>query len=349
MVFLEIENLFVNYEQNGIPINIIKNLNLKLDKGVICTILGASGSGKTTLLKSISGLTPILKGRIKLNFDDISETPVHERNIGYLPQDPTLFQHLNVFENIAFGLRIKKYSKEEIEERVKYLAEIVGISEILYSSVDQISGGQAQRVSLCRALAPNPSLLLLDEPFSSLDSNLRYKLALEFKRIQNDFKITTIHVTHDQYEARLIADFIGIITVNTLSQFSKKDNIKPNNWNIAQILGYPNVISPEMYTYLEFPEDYISKFDKGGFINPKKLILSQKSAAKIKGSVVDKNPLLDENYVDNFKNNDDLQRVWIYVSNLPLKRNLYLLGSIKNPLDTNEVYLDTLLEAFIPF
>jgi ABC-type sugar transport system ATPase subunit len=349
MVFLEIENLFVNYEQNGIPINIIKNLNLKLDKGVICTILGASGSGKTTLLKSISGLTPILKGRIKLNFDDISETPVHERNIGYLPQDPTLFQHLNVFENIAFGLRIKKYSNEEIEERVKYLAEIVGISEILYSLVDQISGGQAQRVSLCRALAPEPTLMLLDEPFSSLDSNLRYKLALEFKRIQNELKITTIHVTHDQYEARLIADFIGIITDNTLSQISRKENIKPINWKIAKILGYPNVISPEMYKHLEFPEEYISKYRKGGFIDPEKLVLSQEKTAKIKGTIVDKIPLIDENFISNNKNNNDLQKVWIYLSNLELKRNLYLIGSVKKPLNSKEVFLDKLYSAFIPF
>jgi putative spermidine/putrescine transport system ATP-binding protein len=349
MSFFEIRNLKVAYEEDGKKTIIIQDLNLNLHKGSVCTLLGESGSGKTTLLKSIAGLTPIISGEIKLEGINITNLSVHKRGIGYLPQDPTLFQNLNVYENIAFGLRIKGLNNPKISKRVIELAEIAGIMEILYKSVDEISGGQAQRVSLCRALAPNPSLLLLDEPFSSLDSNLRYKLALEFKRIQNKFKITTIHVTHDQYEARLIADFIGIITENTLSQFSKKEYIKPNDWNAAQILGYPNVISPEMYTHLEFPKEYVSKFDKGGFIDPKKLVLSQKSAAKIKGSVVDKNPVLDENYIGNFINNDGLQKVWIYVSNLGLKRNLYLIGSIKNPLDSNEVYLDTLLDAFIPF
>jgi spermidine/putrescine transport system ATP-binding protein len=349
MSFLQIRNLSVAYEDNNQQIEIIKNLNLDLDQGSICTILGESGSGKTTLLKSIAGLTPKLSGEIILNDISISNLPVYEREIGYLPQEPTLFQHLSVYENIAFGLRIKKKPEKTIQERVQSLAKIVGISEILTKSVDQISGGQAQRVSLCRALAPEPTLMLFDEPFSSLDSNLRYKLALEFKRIQKNLSITTIHVTHDQYEARLIADYIGIITNNKLAQFDSKKDIKPLNWKIAQILGYPNIISPEFYSFFDFPKNYQIKYKNGGFLNPEKLVVTQKGFSKLTGIVIEKNPLLEKFYSHNSNINDDLHKVWIYVEKNSLERNLYLLVSIKEPLLTKEVPLNNLAEAFIPF
>ncbi|OLS25872.1 MAG: putative 2-aminoethylphosphonate import ATP-binding protein PhnT [Candidatus Heimdallarchaeota archaeon LC_3] len=350
MTFLEIEKLKVAYEDNGRKEVIIENLSFSLEKGMICTLLGESGSGKTTLLKAIAGLTPVISGIIKLDGINITNLSVYLRNIGYLPQDPTLFQHLNVFENVAFGLRIKKVKKKEIEKRVNELAEITGISEILFKSVDQISGGQAQRVSLCRALAPNPSLLLFDEPFSSLDSNLRYNLVLEFKKIQSQLNITTLHVTHDQYEARLIADYIGIITKQTLAQFDKKEEIKPKNWKIAQILGYPNVISPDIYPDLGFSDDFIKQNDKGGYLNPEILKISNLDKSNIKGFVVNKNPDLEKNVNSFEKSSNNIPKIWINLNRRKKKKSIFLLGINDEITEQNKtVYLANVSESFVSF
>ena len=177
MTYLQLKHVSISYKEEQSEKAILSDVNLDIDKGTFSTVLGPSGCGKTTLLKAIAGISPIVKGEILLDNRSIQNIDVHRREIGYVPQDPTLFQHLSVFDNIAFGLRIRKIPIATIKDRVEELATIAGINDILYKSSTKISGGQAQRVSLCRALAFDPRLLLLDEPLSALDSSLRIRLA----------------------------------------------------------------------------------------------------------------------------------------------------------------------------
>ena len=352
MNFLEIINLSVGYIENNKIETILENVNFELQRGEVCTILGGSGSGKTTLLKAIAGLAPVLSGKIIIEGKDISNIPVDKRNIGYVPQDPTLFQHLSVYDNIAFGLKIRKYSPSKIRSRVLELAELAGITNILDKQVTQISGGQAQRVSLCRSLAPYPKLLLLDEPFSSLDTSLKWFLTLEFKKIQKELNITTIHVTHDHYEASLMADYVGIINNNRLAQFGSINDIKPINWQNAKILGYPNVLSPDLYAKFNLPEQFHEWYPNGAFLDPFKLVLRENKSADtdLQVKIVNKTQSLEkfENLME--ENLGTVSSYWVYIKNNTDNNSLYVLVSTTNlPQQYDELYLSNIESAFHPF
>ena len=201
---LKIENLFYrigNFE--------LKNINFYVEKGKYAVILGPSGSGKTTLFELIAGFRTPLRGKIYLKGRDITNLPPEERNISVLYQDYLLFPHLNVFENIAFGLRKRLKDPKEVEKRVIFLSEELGIKHLLDREIKGLSGGERQRVALARALAVEPDLLLLDEPFSALDPQNRERLRRLVKRITADKGITTLHITHDIADAENLAD--GVI------------------------------------------------------------------------------------------------------------------------------------------
>lgn len=187
---------------------VVQHANLAIDDGEIVAIVGASGSGKSTLLRAIAGLEPLHAGRILMHGRDMTRVPTHRRNCGMVFQDGQLFAHRSVARNIAYGLEVQRLAREERAARVAELLQLVGLEGYGERSVTQLSGGQAQRVALARSLAPNPQVMLLDEPFSALDRDLRERLAVEVREILRANKTAALHVTHDLTEAATIADRI---------------------------------------------------------------------------------------------------------------------------------------------
>jgi len=198
---LELRDLRVGYASTLITVN------MHLHDG-ITVILGPSGCGKSTLLSTILGSVPALSGSLVLNEEDITKTPIHERRIGMVFQDPLLFSHLTVIQNVMYGLRRAGMSKVLATQKASELLEWVGLPGFQTRSVQELSGGQAQRVALARALAPEPAVLLLDEPYSALDAQLRTRLATEVAELLRSRNIVAIHVTHDESEARSITSEI---------------------------------------------------------------------------------------------------------------------------------------------
>lgn len=197
----------------------VSHLNLQIGEGEFFTLLGPSGCGKTTTLRSLVGFVAPSSGAIYVNGKDITRLPVEKRNISMVFQSYALFPTLNVYENIAFGLRVKKMSKEQIEAEVKAIAQKVDLSdEQLRKKVSELSGGQQQRVAIARALVLKPSILVLDEPLSNLDASLRVQLRNELKNLQKKFGITTIYVTHDQEEALTLSDRIAVFNRGVVEQ-----------------------------------------------------------------------------------------------------------------------------------
>jgi len=189
----------------------VDRLDLEIREGEFFALLGPSGCGKTTTLRIIAGLQAPTTGDVYVRGELVTAVPAHKRNIGMVFQDYALFPHMNVSDNIAFGLRMKHWPKKRIAPRVEELLELIRLPDIAGRYPDQISGGQKQRVALARALAPEPALLLLDEPLSNLDLKLRQELRLELRRIQRELKVTTIFVTHDQGEALSLSDQVMLM------------------------------------------------------------------------------------------------------------------------------------------
>jgi ABC-type Fe3+/spermidine/putrescine transport system ATPase subunit len=215
------------------------DVSLEVRDGEFLTLLGPSGCGKTTALRIIAGLEEQDSG--ELYFDGkIMDLPLEKRNIGLVFQDYALFPHLNVFENIAFGLRVRKFERERIEKRVDELLELVRLPSYEKRRIQDLSGGEQQRVALARALAINPGLLLLDEPLSSLDAKLRITLREELKKIQKALHLTTLYVTHDQEEALSISDRIAVIFDGTIHQVGTPETIylHPKNSLVAEFMGW---------------------------------------------------------------------------------------------------------------
>ncbi|WP_300434915.1 ABC transporter ATP-binding protein [Christiangramia sp.] len=217
-MFLEVERVFKSFQKE----KVVKDLNFSLDPQHTLSILGKSGCGKTTMLKTISGLVKPDSGRIMLNGEDITMQKPEKRNIVYLYQEDLLFPHLNAFENIAFGLRLKKISESEIKIRVNNMIHSLELEKQALKMPNQLSGGQRQRVSFGRAIITNPSLLLLDEPFGSLDSGTRQRMQVLFKKLSAEFKITSLFVTHDLKEAVLMGDQIGYMREGMLKVYKNK-------------------------------------------------------------------------------------------------------------------------------
>lgn len=198
---------------------VIKNLNFTIKQQEFLTLLGASGCGKTTTLRLVLGSVFPDSGRIYFDGEDVTDVSCYKRNVGIVYQDYALFPHLNVYENIAFGLKVKK--EKDIEEKVKDIMKTLHISGLEKRHPNQISGGQQQRVALARTLVVKPKILLLDEPLSNVDAKLRYELRNELKKIQRMTKITTLYVTHDQEEALTISDRIAIMNDGRIIEIGK--------------------------------------------------------------------------------------------------------------------------------
>jgi ABC-type Fe3+/spermidine/putrescine transport system ATPase subunit len=219
-------------------------INLHVEDGELVTLLGPSGSGKTTTLRMIAGFIDVDKGSIEFDSRDVTNLPTRERKIGMVFQSVALFPNMSVYQNIAFGPDMAEWPHDKTVKRVEELADMLDIRHLLMRKINEISGGEAQRVALARALAKEPALLLLDEPLSALDPQLRERLQTEIRRIQKKVGITTIYVTHSQDEAFAISDRVAIIEDGIVVQVGTPEEIynRPANEFVARFLGSGNIV-----------------------------------------------------------------------------------------------------------
>lgn len=283
----------------------LKNISFSVKRGEYFVILGPTGAGKTLLLEVIAGLHFPYAGHVILDGHDITREPPEERQVGFVYQDYSLFPHMTVEENIAFGLRAHKVPKKEVAIKVKEIMELMGISQLSGRSVTTLSGGEQQRVSLARALVINPKGLLLDEPLSALDPRTQESLRKELKRTHKIMDATTIHVTHDQTEALILADRIGVIMDGKVVQIGSPQEVfnRPLNDKIAYFIGVENILEGKIASY----KNRVALIKAGGqtiyavtnckegevyvFIRPENIVLSKTffiSSARnnIKGKVI---------------------------------------------------------------
>ena len=239
---IQLENIVVRFGD----FEALHSINVDVKEGEFFTFLGPSGCGKTTTLRTITGFIDPVSGSVRVKDRDITHVPIEDRNIGIVFQSYALFPTMTVYDNIAFGLKIKKLKKAEIDRKVREIAKKVDLSdEQLKKAVSQLSGGQQQRVAIARALVTGPAIICMDEPLSTLDAKLRVQLRNELKRTQKEFGITTIYVTHDQEEALTLSDRIAVF----------------NKGNIEQI-GTPNEVYNHSQT--EFVCNFIGDINKLG-------------------------------------------------------------------------------------
>ena len=249
---IDLKNITKTYDDT----DVLKDINLYIRDGEFLTLLGPSGCGKTTMLRLIAGFTLPDNGQILVDGKDISGVPPYRRQVNTVFQKYALFPHLNVFDNIAFGLKIQKLPKDEIESRVNEMMELVNLAGYGSRYIDQLSGGQQQRVAIARALVNRPRVLLLDEPLGALDLKLRKGMQIELKRMQQKLGITFIYVTHDQEEALTMSDTIVVMNEGVIQQIGTPADIynEPKNVFVAKFIGESNIIPGVML------EDYKVRF-----------------------------------------------------------------------------------------
>ena len=222
---------------------IIKNVNLEINDKEFIVLVGASGCGKSTLLRMIAGLEDITGGEIYIDDKKVNDVAPKDRDIAFVFQSYALYPHMTVYDNIAFGLKMRKVPKTEIDEKVKKAAEILNLTELLNRKPKQLSGGQRQRVALGRAIVRNPKVFLMDEPLSNLDAKLRVQMRSEIKKLHERLQTTFIYVTHDQTEALTMGDRIVVLNNGDIQQVDTPDNIynNPSNTFVAGFVGSPQM------------------------------------------------------------------------------------------------------------
>jgi len=236
-----VKGINITKEFNGVAV--VKNIDFWVKKNQFLTILGPSGCGKTTTLRMIAGFDRPSTGTIYFEGNDITDTPPYLRQINTVFQKYALFPHMNIYENVAFGLRIKKNSEKEIASKVSKILELVNLSGFENRKINSLSGGQQQRIAIARALVNEPKVLLLDEPLGALDLKLRKEMQLELKNMQKELGITFIYVTHDQEEALTMSDKIIIMNHGEIQQIGSPTDIynEPENRFVADFIGESNI------------------------------------------------------------------------------------------------------------
>lgn len=226
----------------------LDDVTLNVKKGEFVTILGPSGCGKTTLLRLIAGFQTASEGEIRISGMEITQTPPHKRPVNTVFQKYALFPHLNVYDNIAFGLKLKKTPKQTIEKKVKAALKMVGMTDYEYRDVDSLSGGQQQRVAIARAIVNEPEVLLLDEPLAALDLKMRKDMQMELKEMHKSLGITFVYVTHDQEEALTLSDTIVVMSEGKIQQIGTPIDIynEPINAFVADFIGESNILNGTM-------------------------------------------------------------------------------------------------------
>ena len=239
MAFLEFKNLEKSFGEN----NVISKFNLRVEKGKFLVLLGPSGCGKSTLLRMVAGLEKIDKGKIILENNLLNDLLPSKRKIAMVFQSYALYPHMNVFQNISFGLTAEKIQKNIIEQKVLEAAKILKIKELLDRKPKELSGGQRQRVAIGRAITRNPKLFLFDEPLSNLDAALRSEMRVEISKLHKKLRSNIVYVTHDQIEAMTLADKIVIMNKGKIEQFGDPEDIynNPSNIFVAEFIGNPKM------------------------------------------------------------------------------------------------------------
>lgn len=276
---------------------VLKTVDLTLEKGKFYTLLGPSGCGKTTILNIIAGFVEQTSGDVFINGEEVSNTPANKRKVNTVFQNYSLFPHMNVYDNVAFGLNIKKMDKKLIEEEVKKALDMVNLSGFEKRKISQMSGGQRQRVAIARAIVNRPDVLLLDEPLSALDMKLRKSMQVLLSNIQWELGITFVFVTHDQEEALALSDEIFVMDKGEIVQSGTPTDIydEPINRYVAEFIGESNILSAVM------KDDYLVEFSNKDFacedagipkgekvevvIRPEDINVSKEGQADIKVSV----------------------------------------------------------------
>jgi len=226
----------------------VKSVDLTIERGSFATLLGPSGCGKTTLLRAIAGLVNPMSGEIVIKGRRVNEVPIHKRNIGLVFQNYALFPHKTIFDNVAFGLKYRGVDKGSIAERVTRALAIVRLPGVEKKLPSELSGGQQQRIALARAIVIEPDVLLLDEPLSALDANLREEMRTELKAIQRELGITTVFVTHDQEEALAMSDKVVVMDHGVVEQEGPPEEVyrEPASRFVANFLGQSNILPAEV-------------------------------------------------------------------------------------------------------
>ena len=310
----------VNLTKKFGKVTAVNNLNLEIKKGEFVALLGPSGCGKSTTLYLIAGLYKPTSGEIYFDERVVNDLDPKDRNIGMVFQSYALYPHMTVYDNIAFGLKIKKVPKQEIDRRVKEVAKMLHIENLLDRKPAQLSGGQQQRVALARAIAKHPDIFLMDEPLSNLDAKLRIEMRTELKRLQKELGITTIYVTHDQIEAMTMADRIAVMNEGRLQQYGEPDELynRPSNIFVADFIGTPpinllpvNLVQGNGKVYIKTPfgdieigDEYAEVFRKlseGEYImgiRPEHIRVANSDKADLEGEVFVIEPLGKEVQLD---------------------------------------------------
>lgn len=255
---ISFENVTKRYDDDD---PVLKGVSFEIERGKFYTLLGPSGCGKTTILRLIAGFAEPTSGDIRMNGKVINRIPANERQVNTVFQDYALFPHLNVFENVAFGLRIKKLKKDVIERKVQEALRFVNLAGYDTRAINEMSGGQRQRVAIARAIVNEPQVLLLDEPLSALDLKLRTEMQYILREMQQRLGITFIFVTHDQEEALAMSDWIFVMNKGVIEQSGTPNDIydEPINRFVADFIGESNIVPGVMI------EDHLVEFNGGRF------------------------------------------------------------------------------------
>lgn len=245
MEYIKFENINKYYGD----IHVLKDINMTVEQGELVTLLGPSGCGKSTLLRCLSGLEQVSSGNIYLTGKDVTHVSAKEREIGMVFQQYSLFPNMTVAENVAFGLKMKKVPKDQINEKVRDMLKVVGLSDQKNKYPSQMSGGQQQRVALARAIVTEPKVLLLDEPLSAIDALLRKNLQIEIRRLHKEFHMTTLFVTHDQDEAMVMSDTIHLLYNGNVEQSGSPVEVytRPATAFAANFIGHYNYFSAKAF------------------------------------------------------------------------------------------------------
>ena len=267
----------------------IENLNLDIKEGEFFTFLGPSGCGKTTSLRALVGFLSPSKGKVYVGDKDVTNLPVEKRNIGMVFQSYALFPTMSVYDNIAFGMKVKKASKTEIDQKVHEVAAKIKITESqLKKNVSDLSGGQQQRVALARAIVLEPKILCLDEPLSNLDAKLRIDMRMELKRLQKELGITTLYVTHDQEEALTLSDRIAVFNNGYVEQVGTPYEIYDESQSefVCDFIGDINRLKGELLSEVNTQSGANLDTNKTGFVRIERCIIEEKAGyVKLTGKV----------------------------------------------------------------
>ena len=290
---IELKNISKKYEDH----TVLDNLSLDIKKNEFLTLLGPSGCGKTTTLKIIAGFEYADDGKVLFEEKDLNNVPPYQRPVNTVFQKYALFPHMNVYENIAFGLKIKKMPKDQIDAKVKEMLRLVALEGCEKRKVDSLSGGQQQRIAIARALVNEPKVLLLDEPLGALDLKLRQEMQIELKRMQQKLGITFIFVTHDQEEALSMSDTIVVMNKGKIQQMGSPEDIynEPKNSFVARFIGQSNIFDGVMLDdfkvkFCDTEFDCVDKgFDKNEdievVIRPEDIKMASPQEGMLKGKV----------------------------------------------------------------